>query len=113
MAREPESGQVARLRATRDEVARRAEITPTLTAVRFSGQSATYRDLSRALVRYGMVSDLNGLGIGSTICAAIVHCLPRIGRLGEPAAVAFTVNQVIDWLARDIGHGETGLRAIG
>ncbi|MAU82295.1 hypothetical protein VX037_00415 [Gordonia sp. Z-3] len=105
--------EAARLRATSDEIARRAQVTPTLTAVRVHGESATYRELAGALVRYGRVSDLNGLGVGSTIAAAILHCLPRIGRLGEPMAVVHTVRQVLDWLARDLDEGFGGLRAIG
>ena len=105
--------ETARLRATRDEIARRAEMTPTLTAVRVHGESATYRDLAGALARYGRVADHNGLGLGSTIAAAILHCLPRIGRLGEPSAIVNTVCQVLDWLARDLDGGFGGLRAIG
>ncbi|GAB89951.1 hypothetical protein [Gordonia rhizosphera] len=106
--------EITRLRATRDAIAHRAEITPTLTAVRCSGDSATYRDLAGALVRYDTVAEHNGLGIGSTVTAAIMHCLPRIGSLDEPSDVAGTVCEVIEWLARDIdeGHGRPQLRAI-
>ncbi|AZG48352.1 hypothetical protein [Gordonia insulae] len=103
----------ARLRATLDEVQRRAELTPTLTAVRYSGESVTYRDLAIALTRYDVVAETNGLGIGSSLVAAILHCLPRIGALGDPTAVARTVHQVVEWLARDIGDGYGSLRAVG
>ena len=94
-----------RLMATRREVRRRAEITPTLTAVRFGGESATYSDLAEAFTGYDTVVERNGLGVGSSVVASIIHCLPRIGSLGEPAAVAVATGQVVDWLARDLDDG--------
>lgn len=107
------SWEFPRLRATCDEVHRRAEVTPGLTAVRHSGDSATYQDLAGALTRYDLVAESNGLGVGSSLVAAILHCLPRIGSLDEPSAVATAVGQVVEWLARDIGDGYGMLRSVG
>jgi hypothetical protein len=102
-----------RLLATQREVRRRAEITPGLTAVRFGGESATYGDLAEAFTGYDTVAERNGLGVGSSVVASILHCLPRIGTLGEPGAVAGATGQVVEWLARDIDDGYEQIGIVG
>lgn len=97
----------ARISATLDEVAHRAEVTPTLTAVRYGHDSVSYHDLAGALAGYDSVADHNGMAVGSSMAAAILHCLPTIGSLGEPSAVVKAVNQVVEWLGRDLGDQRT------
>lgn len=103
-----------RIGATLDHVHHRATITPTLTAVRYHSDAVTYEDLAAAMHAYDDVSERQGLGMGASLVSAVMHCLPRIRTLGDPASVASAVTQVVEWLARDLPEeGTPQLRAVG
>lgn len=104
-----------RLAATVEHIRRRADVTPTLTAVRHSGESATYRDLAESLAHYENVTRVQGLGVGSAVAAGVLHCMPGVAA-GDGESVARAMSDIVEWLGRDIGDTGTGsgsLRAVG
>lgn len=105
-----------RTRAIIDNVFAKAELTPSLTAVRHSGQATTYGALATALERYEQVASKHSINAEAALPASVLHCLPDVGNLGSPDAVAGAMGEILGWLGRDIPRGDEGrghLRAVG
>lgn len=103
-----------RLAATADHIRRRADVTPTLTAVRHGGDSATYRDLADSMDNYEGVTRAFGLGVGSAVAAGVLHCLPGVAGYDDGAAVARAMSDIVAWLGRDVDDSGVGsFRAVG
>ncbi|MBD0860956.1 hypothetical protein IA539_06985 [Gordonia sp. zg691] len=103
-------------RAIIEQVYARSESSPRLTAVRHSGQAATYGDLAVALEGYEHVTDKHFTRADVALPAAVLHCLPNVSGLGSPESVAGALGEIYEWLGRDSRRGETGrghLRAVG
>lgn len=107
----------ATLVATAEHIAHRAEVTPGLTAARYAGGSATYRDFADAFAEYDGVARNQGMSLNSAVIAAVLHCIPQVCD-GDPASTAAAVHDIVVWLGRDIDEpgiddtGYGGLRAV-
>lgn len=109
------SREQQRTRSIIDNVFAKAELTPRLTAVRHTGQAANYGDLADALERYEQVASKHSIHAEAALPAAVLHCLPNVGNLGSPDAVAGAMGEIIGWLGRDIPRNDEGrghLRAV-
>ena len=110
------SWEQQRTRAIIDQVFAKAELTPSLTAVRHSGQAATYGALAEALTRYEQVASKHSINAEAALPASVLHCLPNVGKLGLPDQVAGAIGEILSWLGRDVPRGDEGrghLRAVG
>ncbi|MGV9791600.1 hypothetical protein [Gordonia sp. NPDC003422] len=110
------SWEQQRTRAIIDQVFAKADLTPSLTAVRHSGQAATYGALAEALTRYEQVASKHSINAEAALPASVLHCLPNVGKLGSPDAVAGALGEILSWLGRDVPRGDEGrghLRAVG
>ena len=106
-----------RTRLIVDDVLAKAELTPSLTSVRYGSQAVSYETLADALGRYEQVASKHSINIEAALPASVLHCLPNVGKLGSPDAVAQAMGQIVTWLGRDIsrrddGHGRGHLRAV-
>ncbi|MGV9713842.1 hypothetical protein ACWDTI_24645 [Gordonia sp. NPDC003424] len=97
----------------RDDVRRRAEVTPRLTAVRFADDVITYEALNDVVDSYEAVMAEQGMSQEAAFYAALVHCMPGLARLESSAERGRILNEVVNWLGRDRGTNRKHLRAVG
>ncbi|MFW0795584.1 hypothetical protein AAFP30_17365 [Gordonia sp. CPCC 205515] len=96
-----------------EHIKRKAEITPSLTAVRFGEDSVTFGGLSTSLRAYEDVMSSHALSSDAAMIPALMNCIPGIASVGEPTKQMRIVNEVIGWLSRDLGGGtDNRLRAV-
>lgn len=96
-----------------EDIRRRAEITPRLTAVRFGDDVVTYRDLDQAIASYGTVTDRHGMSQDAAFHAGLIHCVPSLTRIDGAAERNQVMSEIVAWLGRDLGGGEgRHLRAV-
>lgn len=102
------------LESTVEHIRHRADTTPTLTAVRYSGESATYAALADSFDDYEFVTRARGFGPGSVLIAGVLHCLPSVGERTDQESVVRAMSDIVAWLGRDVEDGGYGqLRAVG
>lgn len=97
-----------------NDVRARAQVTPSLPAVRYAGQMVTYGDLDRAIETYSDVMRRHGMSMESAFYAAILHSIPALAEITDADAQGRALDQVVEWLSRHVSaaSGE-GLRAVG
>lgn len=111
------SSEYQRTRWIVDDVLAKADLIPSLTAVRYGSQAVTYGALGEAFVRYERVASEHALDGVAALPAAILHCLPDVGMLESPEAVVGAMGEILTWLGRSVprdddGHGRGHLRAV-
>ena len=97
----------------RNDVKRRAEATPWMTAVRLGGDSATYAELAESMSSYEKVMKRNGMSSEAAIYAALLHSLPSIATVSDPVKQGAMIDQVLAWLGRNLPFSGGPLRAVG
>ena len=96
-----------------DDIRRRAEITPRLTAVRLGDDVVTYRDLDEAIASYSTVMDRHGMSQDAAFHAGLIHCMPGLARIDGAAERNQVTSEIVTWLGRELGGGEgRHLRAV-
>ena len=97
----------------RNDVKRRAEATPWMTAVRLGGDSATYAELAESMSSYEKVMKRNGMSSEAAIYAALPPSLPSIATVSDPVKQGAMIDQVLAWLGRNLPFSGGSLRAVG
>ncbi|MGB6038369.1 MAG: hypothetical protein WBG39_00795 [Gordonia sp. (in: high G+C Gram-positive bacteria)] len=92
-------------------LADRAEAAPWMTAVRLGDESVTFGDLVDSLNGYRRVVDPQYMSVESALTAAVMHNLPSLSKL-PPVELARSMQQIVDWLGRDLPSIETGVRSV-
>ncbi|WP_232017064.1 hypothetical protein [Gordonia insulae] len=96
-----------------EDIQRRAEVTPRLTAVRFGDDVVTYGALDESITKYGSVMDRHGLSQEAAFHAGLLHCMPSLTRIEGTSERNRVLGEVVAWLGRDADGGATGgLRAV-
>lgn len=96
----------------RDWVDDRADLTPTLVALRIDDRATTYGELADTIDAYVDTAEYRGLSEDAGVVAALIACAPALVA-GDGAAVPTRIDEVIAWLSRDLyDYGQTPLRAI-
>ncbi|MFW0788918.1 hypothetical protein [Gordonia sp. CPCC 205333] len=91
----------------------RAEITPTLTAVRHSGDAVSFERLDSVIGDYSNVVTAHGLSSSSALVAGLLNAMPNVARLSAPQ-IGDAIRDMVMWLGRDIEGGSSGrLHAVG
>lgn len=92
-------------------LADRADETPWLTAVRVGDDSVTYGDLVESLHNYRRVVDAQLMSVESAVSAAVMHTMPGLTAL-TPRDMARAMEQVVQWLGRDLPAARSQLRSV-
>ncbi|NMO00083.1 hypothetical protein HH308_02510 [Gordonia sp. TBRC 11910] len=87
-----------------EHIQQRAEITPTLTAVRHSGEAVTFGRLDSAIADYSPVVTASGMSDQSAVVAGLLHSLPTVTRLSA-AQIGAAMHDMLAWLSRDLDGG--------
>ncbi|MCF3940807.1 hypothetical protein VX037_00450 [Gordonia sp. Z-3] len=96
-----------------EDIRRRAEITPRLTAVRFGDDVVTYGALDEAIDSYRSVMDRHGMSHDAAFHAGLIHCMPGLTRIDGAAERNRVMSDIVAWLGRELGGGEgRRLRAV-
>ncbi|MGV9827724.1 MULTISPECIES: hypothetical protein [unclassified Gordonia (in: high G+C Gram-positive bacteria)] len=106
-------GRTLMMAELRNDVMRRAEATPWMTAVRLGDQAATYGQLAESLVSYESVMDRHGMAPEAAIYAALIQRLPALAEISDPAKQGQMVDQVLAWLGRNLPSSGGTLRVAG
>ncbi|WP_342774339.1 hypothetical protein [Gordonia oryzae] len=91
----------------------RADITPSLPAVRFGGQMVTYGELGQALDSFEAVMAQHGMSREAAFYAAVLHSVPQLAEIPDPDEQGRNLDQVVAWLARHLEHTVGHLRVAG
>lgn len=95
------------------DIRTRAQLTPSLPAVRFDGCMVTYGDLGAAVDSFETVTQRHGLAGGASLYAAVLHTLPALADLDDAVEQGVVLDQVISWLGRHLPPSATPLQAAG
>ncbi|ROZ98641.1 hypothetical protein EEB19_14770 [Gordonia sp. OPL2] len=95
-----------------EDIQRRAEITPRLTAVRFGEDAVTYGALDESIASYESVTERHGLSREAAFHASLLHCMPSLTRIDGHAERNRVLSEIVGWLGRDLGNGSGRLRAV-
>ncbi|WP_347955250.1 hypothetical protein [Gordonia aichiensis] len=93
-------------------LADRADAAPWMTAVRIGSESVTFSDLVDSLHGYRRVVDAEFMSVESALTAAVMHNLPGLSVL-EPSDLARSMQDIVQWLGRDLPAVRPGLRSVG
>lgn len=84
------------------DIATRAEVTPSLPAVRIGAHMVTYAELDDAIGSYGEVLDRHGLSHNAALAAALTHSLPELARISDVERRTEVLGDVVEWLSRHL-----------
>lgn len=99
------------IRSLSVHLADRAEATPWLTAVRIGEESVTYGDLVESLHGYRRVVDAEYMSVESALTAAVMHNMPGLSDLA-PHELARAMQEIVQWLGRDLPSARPSLRSV-
>ncbi len=96
-----------------DHIAQRADVTPSLTAVRHSGEAVSFGRLDSAIADYSSVVTNRGMSEGSAVVAGLLNSLPSVAKLSAEQ-IGEAMSDMLTWLSRDLPAAAPGrLRAVG
>ncbi|WP_139025925.1 hypothetical protein [Gordonia neofelifaecis] len=99
------------IRSLSVHLADRADAAPWMTAVRIGDQSVTYGDLVDSLHGYRRVIDAEYMSVESALTASVMHNMPGLGSLA-PRDLARAMQEIVQWLGRDLPTAGVGLRSV-
>lgn len=95
------------------EIRTRAQVTPSLPAVRFGGQMVTYGELDQAFQEFEAVMARHDMSREAAFYAAVLHSIPAIAGLDDPDQQGRILDQVVAWLSRHLSPTVDNLQAAG
>lgn len=109
-------GSAMVITAIREDIRNRAQATPALPAVRFSGAPVTYGDLDAKISAYEAVMSHNEMSMQSAVFAALMDAVPALSGIDNPGDLQRVLREIIGWLGRDVDEYPATaprLRAVG
>ncbi|GAB23799.1 MAG TPA: hypothetical protein DIW80_01000 [Gordonia polyisoprenivorans] len=91
----------------------RADMTPSLPAVRFGGHMVTYGELDQALDSFEVVMAQHGMSREAAFYAAVLHSVPALAEISDPDEQGRNIDQVVAWLGRHLEPTVGHLRVAG